>query len=160
MSLPRFHLELHLPYFTLQPESILDSASTRMRSDLRRKSMDLSFLQESMENVPSENLMVAYETHVSVVLFGSAERQWTAYCFEDCHSEDEELANSVRQPQCPTVHMDPILNGTRDADVAVWDPRMYFILVCDVRFSQACHHWETVVILVEKCLNRYVSSVL
>lgn len=97
MSLPRFHLELHLPYFTLQPRSILDSSFRSTQSDLHRKWMDLSFLQESMPVALPDGMMVAYETHVSVVIFGSAERHWTAYCFEDSHSEDEELANSVRQ---------------------------------------------------------------
>lgn len=102
--------------------------------------------------------MVAYETHVTVVLFGSAEHQWTAYCFEDCHSEDEELANIVRAtPQDPTVNMDPLSNSTLDADSPFWDPRTYFMLVCVSRFTQMCHHWEALMLMVEKCLSQYVS---
>ncbi|GAM35746.1 hypothetical protein TCE0_017f04308 [Talaromyces pinophilus] len=79
---PIFHLEIHLPYFSLRkapPER------HSQKADNGRNWTDLSFLKPKKDDLQHYGL---YEAHTSVVIVGSDNHRWDGYCFTFDDEED------------------------------------------------------------------------
>ena len=134
-------MEFHLPYYALR-QSDLPTPDPR---NLRRYGRFLT--KRTVEGV-SEFL---YEAQISVLVTGTDEWFWTAYCCADTFFGSEETMQFYynRRIDAPT-------GGLKSKIYPVWNPREYFLLVLSRRFRQVTTEWANVLNALEGRLQYHV----
>jgi hypothetical protein len=101
-----------------------------------------------------------FEARFSVVICGSQEGRWTAYAFDDTEFDGEDLYEKM-MGNCQPFHADPIASciwgDDVNADIPIWNPREYFLIVVANRIARAANDWESLVGPVERSIREYVS---
>lgn len=103
-----------------------------------------------------------FESRFSVVTYGSSEKQWAVYAFDDTESDGDDLYEKMIGA-LPVLHVDPIVSclyGDEpvDANLPIWNPRRYFLLVVANRITRAADGWMNLMTTVERSIKYYVSS--
>jgi hypothetical protein len=95
------------------------------------------------------------EAHFSFVICGSDEARWVGWAFDNTEFDGEDLLDRISP--CPGFHADPIASdGETDAELPIWNPREYFLMIIESRIAQAQEEWEGLVIPVERSIRAYV----
>jgi hypothetical protein len=113
-----------------------------------------------------------HEAQISFVLCGSDHQRWVAYAFVDTDFEEDDVPDEIvpdeqiREVSVPLDDelgvakvpiWDPIaLDGGLDANLPIWDPRLYFLVILEIRMAQVLREWEFLVRTVERSISRYV----
>lgn len=96
-----------------------------------------------------------HEAQISFVVCGSDNRRWVGYAFVDTDSDGDDLADHNFPHE--GFHADPIASdGKLDANLPIWDPREYFLMIFEIRMAQVLKEWEYLVLTVERSIKRYV----
>jgi hypothetical protein len=120
--------------------------------------MDLSFLEAEPTKETDVKRHGMYEAHFSFVIYGSHEHRWAAYAFDDNDVDTEEVYDKIFP--CDGMHQDPIAsNNDTDAELPIWDPREYFLKILAPRVAGIADSWETLLRLIERRIEEYVSSI-
>jgi len=168
MPNPIFQLKLHLPYRALRrcrPQS-------KVSRKWQHKCANVTFLKRRPSGVTGQEIYRIYRAHISLVLSGSSDRRWVAYCFdddgfdgedddfeedEDDESEDDEsediLPHASQDDNCPFVE-DPLTQT--DANKPIWIAREYFVLAVQNQMARAVREWTYLVRWIERNINSYV----
>ncbi|KAH7083870.1 hypothetical protein FB567DRAFT_604960 [Paraphoma chrysanthemicola] len=169
-SIPHFQLELHVPYLTLRRSC---DENIKITTTQQQHRIDIEFPPQ-----PSiKSSFISYtitEAHHTVVISGTCDSHWVGFAFSDSSivrssEKDEEYAHGVREESVETVEEE--LEHT-DGDVfqtpncitmgrseTIWDPRLYFLMVCANRMGLVCNEYERMVSTIEKDLTRIISEV-
>jgi len=112
-----------------------------------------------METTKSEVYGI-YPTNISLTISGINDQQWVAYAFnnnafDDNDFDDEDLDDEL----CSSdgFHEDPIAsNGAVDANLPVWNPRIYFLIIFEIRMHRALNEWTFLVRWIERHIGAQV----
>lgn len=138
-----------MSYYALRTSSPKLSPTTPIKCKPDRGWTDLSFLTNDT-TAPLEGSPVGIrEAQVSLVICGSDEKRWVAYCFVDTGFDDEEEDGE-------DIHRaDRIADGNVDANRPIWNPREYFLLIVRIRMEQILKEWTDLVRYVETQFKEY-----
>ncbi|OCK74043.1 hypothetical protein K432DRAFT_311503 [Lepidopterella palustris CBS 459.81] len=151
-----FRLELHLPYFALRLSRHRGHSHKQEYSNPMREWTDLSFLKIWAPKSQAQTTYRMYEAHISFVIYGSDERRWVAYAFVDTAFNEANLENEEEFPH-GAIQEDPIAsNGKLDANLPVWNPREYFLMIFNIRIAQVLKESQYLVQAVERSIKQYV----
>lgn len=104
-----------------------------------------------METRKTRNDSFYFESQISFLLTGVDEWQWTAYCCVDT------FFGSAKDPEWyMTKQLDGLSGVEQLANLPIWNPREYFLLVCSSRLSQVTMEWSNVVLKLQSRLDEYV----
>jgi hypothetical protein len=142
-----FQLEIHLPCFALR-FTPLEELKGRKRKAVHTDWMDLSFLEEDAE----EGIIGIHLAHFSLVVCGTDNLRWTAYALET-KSFDPDRGDEFR---IPDRRSDEISMGQLDADKTIWDPREYFLNICQIRVEHMVKETRDLVGVIEASYKRRV----
>lgn len=94
----------------------------------------------------------------SLMIVGTNDLHWTAYCFDDRDPDDELDEDDFTYN---SVQVDPIVSqygdNIIDANTPIRDPRAYFLRVWSRRTATVLAQWENLVWLTETGINSQVS---
>ena len=136
-------MHFHLPYFALRQSKapLKDRRGLRGHGILPTGSLSL--------NMPE----YLYEAQTSLLITGTNEWLWTAYCCTETYFGSENtkqyyLENGLDAPS----------GGDRPTSIPVWNPREYFLSILCRRFKQVTKEWINLVETLEKRLGAQVST--
>lgn len=143
-------MEFHLPYYVLRhsSEASVDDRIYRIRGK-RRSLRRFSQLPTSLSDPQTKEFI--YEAQISFLISGFDEWFWKAYCFVDTFFFSENSLQSYHEQG-----LDAASGGERYADLPVWNPREYFLLVLARRFRQVTKEWSVLVNTLDARLEIYV----
>jgi hypothetical protein len=119
-----------------------------------RQWTDLTFLNIQPPRSQDQKQYGIHEAQISFVICGSDNRRWVGYGFVDTEFDRENLAD--HDLSYVGKHEDPIAFGELDANLPIWDPREYFLMVLQIRMAQVLKEWECLIRTVERSINQYV----
>ncbi|KAH6138817.1 hypothetical protein HBI55_126120 [Parastagonospora nodorum] len=144
-GLPIYQLQFHLPHFVLRRKK---QSSKKYTAKLQRARTDLSFLAQVSQSSFSQEPLELVQAQISVVLCGTSETRYTAYCFEDNdHDEDREMGDYEFSED--GFQADQITRGEINANEPIWNPREYFLVTLLEKFKQVVGEWARVVQVIE-----------
>ena len=150
-AFPTFQLELHLPYFALRTGHPQRKLNRRQNNQW----IDLSFLQTEAQKWQGQKTYGIHQAHISLVIHGLNNRRWVTYTFDNNSFDDKDLEDQTDPYE--GFQEDPIAsNGGVDANLPIWDPREYFLLMFKTRMSQVLMEWRNLVLWIERCIEGYV----
>jgi hypothetical protein len=115
----------------------------------------LSFLKIQTPNSQDRRKYGIYEAQISFVICGPDETRWVAYAFVDTDFGGEDMGDEPSS--CDGIGWDPIATeGKLDANLPIWDPREYFLIIFEIRIAQVRKEWEYLVRTVERSIKRHV----
>lgn len=97
-----------------------------------------------------------FEANFSFIICGVDDRRWTAYAFDDTLLNVEELLRT--EDSSGGMVCDPISLGCLDAELPIWDPRVYFLKVLQLRLGEAAASWESLIRSVERSIWKHVRA--
>ncbi|OCK76085.1 hypothetical protein K432DRAFT_307150 [Lepidopterella palustris CBS 459.81] len=155
---PIFQMELHIPYFALRE---YPSPTKDRRQEVAagkrppRQWTDLSFLNIQTPKFQDKRKYGTCKARFSLIICGSDHRRWVGYAFVDRDFDSEELEEDDFSYE--GIQEDPIAsNGELDANLPIWDPREYFLMIFDIQMAKVLKEWENLVRAVERCINEHV----
>jgi len=176
-----FSMQFHLPFFVWKRHRGICTDS-RKKSDgtALRRSIDLSILGGG--GLPSDQggrKDCLYESQVSFLVAGHSNSAWAGYCFIDTffhavEGDDESESGDAEYNETDmdsveyyndvewdngTLNLDPITAGHFDADMPIWNPREYFLVVLRVRLRQVEEHWQNVAYSLRRKIERDVRDI-
>lgn len=144
-----FQLNLHLSCFLLR-ETPPEDLSRREGEDKYSEWMDLSFL---IEDAGKETISM-HLAHFSLTICGTDNSHWTAFALETKNFNfdpgDQDFPSGLRY--------DKISMGQLDVDQPLWDPRAYFLNICQIRANHMLEEAEQLVVTIEEYFMRQKSS--
>lgn len=156
-----FQMEFHLPYFVVRKCPLDRSGDEKKflgkanaKSGRRSRWSDASFLRlESIDSAEpdeqrSNQTWGLYECHISVLITGRDNWQWTAYSFADTDSD--------RQRYEYTDGFDP--NLELDASNPIWKPREYFLKALQINLKEVREEWEYLIFKLECSIEDHVGA--
>ncbi|KAF1971522.1 hypothetical protein BU23DRAFT_184433 [Bimuria novae-zelandiae CBS 107.79] len=166
-----FQFECHLPYPALRKRG--SSTARNALPDIRsRKSWsDLSFLHLSTDSPDEDGDYIICELHSSFFLSGWDESKWAAYGFTNADLDDEEDGEEDeatlddeegKEGDYDVYETDGTLEdhlasdgkeGVVPQEHPVWDPRLYFLQVTDLRLRTVRKEWTYLVLKVSKSVK-------
>ncbi|KAJ9612908.1 hypothetical protein H2200_002849 [Cladophialophora chaetospira] len=153
-----FRLSFHIPFFTLTSSQTRLDDQREVRGSPLRHTEDISFLSGSSG---TEARRLLHEGHITCVIAGLDDEDWTAYLFIDTYFDGEDGENALAYQRNDTEHgmnEDPLTCGNHDADNPVCNPRRYFLDVLYYRLLQVKEEWQKVVEEVEVSFGQYERS--
>ncbi|CVL13850.1 uncharacterized protein FPRN_12044 [Fusarium proliferatum] len=161
-----FSFTFHLPSFVLKRQK----ARTRRRDDPRKKrngrpwreSRPLSFLSKPIE-IESESASVdtLHEVHYSLMICGYNRSVWTTYSLVDTYfyDKDEDHEDTVEfyrtHEDSEVSEWDPALIGEKEVWTKCPDPREYFLMILDKRFTQIYEEFFKIIDFVQDKMSDY-----
>jgi hypothetical protein len=153
-----FRLEFHLAHPILREAKDEPATTTPQAAGATQTHMaDLSFLdpRSSSRNTPKFTIQQA---HISVVVCGWSDTQWTGYAFSKTGLEDEEAQEYDEDEPKPDLFAadrddDYIIDSERPA----WDARKYWLKIVGIRCQLILNDWIYLVHTVEERVNALVS---
>lgn len=136
----KFTMTFHLSYVVLRDGKTLADPRQLRQSYSMIKSLDGVF----------DNLFY-YDAQISVLVTGTSNQQWNAYCFIDTFFGSEQSAEEYCAQQ-----QDGPSGGARHENQPCWDPREYFLLVLSQRFRQTSREWGNFFTVLMDRLDAYV----
>lgn len=123
-----------------------------------RERIDLSFLVKNLPAFAVKETPVIEQAQISVVLCGTTERRYTVYSFEDNDvDEDREMGDDEFSED--GVQVDQVVKGDIvDANLPLWNPREYFMVVLFERVKQVNLEWANVVQIIESAFNNFCAN--
>ncbi|KAF5646366.1 transcription factor SEF1 [Fusarium sp. NRRL 52700] len=97
------------------------------------------YLKLGADNEPQVHI---YETQVSCLVAGIDEDSWVAYQFVDTYYQGKK---PLAQDEQHGVKPDPLTGGLFDANLPIWTPREYFLIVYECRLKQVRHAMHNLV---------------
>lgn len=148
-----FGLEFHLQFYVWCEggPQFRDFRKKRNGKPLRQ-SRQPYYLKLGDENEPQVHI---YETQVSCLIAGIDEDSWVAYQFVDTYYQGEK---PLAQDEEHGVKPDPLTGGLFDANLPIWTPREYFLIVYECRLKQVRHAMHNLVARLFLRLEPYVSG--
>jgi hypothetical protein len=135
-----FQLAFHLPYYVWRSsQKPCEDHRQYANGDPLRHSRDVSFL--NWKTCGSSGVL--YEAQISIVVAGSDEWRWIAYCFVDTYFDaDKEVRETVLSYHDDSqadlgMSVDPFTRGQTDLNKPISNPREYFLMVVRFRINQA-----------------------
>jgi hypothetical protein len=103
-----------------------------------------------------------HRAHISFVIHGFDEWNWTAWAFEDTdhelpESDDLAVDAEVGDDEAVLIE-DPIACGLLDANDPIWRPREYFTKVLEIRIKKVREEWDALVHMLQHDRNENVRS--
>ncbi|EWG50128.1 hypothetical protein FVEG_09447 [Fusarium verticillioides 7600] len=135
-----FGLEFHLQFYVWCEggPQFHDSRKKRNGKPLRQ-SRQPYYLKFGYGNEPQVHI---YETQVSCLIAGIDEDSWVAYQFVDTYYQG---TKPLAQDEEHGVKPDPLTGGLFDANLPIWTPREYFLIVYECRLKQVRHAMHNLV---------------
>ncbi|KAJ4083954.1 hypothetical protein NW769_014537 [Fusarium oxysporum] len=135
-----FGLEFHLQFYVWCEggPQFRDFRKKRNGKPLRQ-SRQPYYLKLDDENEPQVHV---YETQVSCLIAGIDEDSWVAYQFVDTYYQGDK---PLEQGEEHGVKPDPLTGGLFDANLPIWTPREYFLIVYECRLKQVRHAMHNLV---------------
>ena len=93
-----------------------------------------------------------HQSHISFVMYGLSDRRWVAYAFDKNTFDDKDLEDDIYPYE--KFQEDPIAKV--DADLPIWDPREYFLLIFKTRMYQVLKEWRNLIRGLERSIEGYV----
>lgn len=126
-----------------------------------RERLDMSFLVKILQPFFGEETPVLEQAQISVVLCGTSERRYTVYCFEDNDlDEDREMGDDEFSEE--GVQVDQVVKGDTenvvDANLPMWNPREYFLVILFERVKQINVEWAQIVQIIDTAFNKFFAS--
>ncbi|KAF4341541.1 hypothetical protein FBEOM_4443 [Fusarium beomiforme] len=148
-----FALEFHLQFFVWCEggKQFRDPRKKRNGRPLRQ-SRQLNYLTLSDKNEPRVNI---YEAQVSCLITGIDEDSWVAYQFADTYYQGNKPLEQVEEYG---VKPDPLTAGLFDANLPIWTPREYFLIVYECRLKQVRHAMHNLVARLVLRLEPYTQD--
>ncbi|CVL07385.1 uncharacterized protein FMAN_14329 [Fusarium mangiferae] len=162
-----FSFTFHLPSFVLKRQK----PRARRREDPRKKrngrpwreSRPLSFLSKPIE-IKSEFASVdtLHEVHYSLMICGYNRSVWTTYSlvdtyFYDSDEDHEDTVEFYRTHEDSEVsEWDPALIGDKEVWTKCPDPREYFLMILDKRFTQIYEEFFKIIDFVQDKMSDYL----
>jgi hypothetical protein len=105
----------------------------------------LSFLDRQTNNSQEKRVATLYESQFSLTICGPEDSRWVAYGFVDRVSDDESDDEESPPPYGQDLLLDPISDGHLDVNRPIWDPRIYFLRIFQIRIRKIKKEWENVI---------------
>ncbi|KAF2194379.1 hypothetical protein K469DRAFT_126254 [Zopfia rhizophila CBS 207.26] len=154
-----FQLEFQVPYFALRPLPSPKDGSQRVpNGKLRRRWIDISFLEAQSPYPGDEQRYGLAETQFSLLICGSDDWRWVAYSFEDTYFDEIEEEEDLYDGCDPyeRFFIDPIASDDHtDANKPIWNPRAYYLAICKARSAQVLLEWQNIRAKVERNIKRH-----
>jgi hypothetical protein len=132
-----FRLTFDIPYFALRRSRPEQDYPERKKRE-HRGWMNVSFLDADPAE-PDEVVWGIHLAHISVSVSGIHNSNWTGYCFDDRHfDEDGEIG---KDEQTADHQSDQIARGELSAKDVIGDPREYYLRVFHIRMRQVRKEW-------------------
>ena len=147
-------MEFHIPYFALRTSPPARSQRTARKTTPPRQWIDLEFLQIEPQDSQNPRHYGIHEAQISFALCGPDDGRWVGYAFVDTEFDGEDLTEDNFSYE--GIHEDPIALDKMDANLPIWDPREYFLMIVEIRMAQVMKEWEYLVRTVERSITRYV----
>ncbi|KAF2034765.1 hypothetical protein EK21DRAFT_107892 [Setomelanomma holmii] len=144
-----FCLELHLAYLILrEPETGPDATTDQTLGD--RESFErLSFLMDD-PSADTATVPKIYQAHISVVICGWTNTQWTGYAFANTGLEPESFEEyGEDEPKHDLFAADRSEDYVKDTDPPTWDARKYWLEIVGIRCQLVLREWQYLVNTVE-----------
>lgn len=130
-----------------------------------RGSEPIYLLTRDKNNRAGQEKYHLHEAHMSCVVYGSDEWQWTAWAFEDTEHEPEDdndvdiSATIAGDELCQDINEDPIIIG-HHANKPIWKPRQYFLKAFETRIKKVGEEWGNLDRKLEVDQREYVCLLL
>jgi hypothetical protein len=146
----KFAMTFHLSYVVIRDGETRDGKTRdgKTRADPRRLRQSYSMIKPL--DGDSDNLLY-HDAQTSVLITGTSNRYWNAYCFIDTFFGSELSAEQYCAQQ-----QDGPSGGARPENQPCWDPREYFLLVLSQRFRQTSREWGNFFTVLMYRLDAYV----
>ncbi|PVH77592.1 hypothetical protein DL98DRAFT_266334 [Cadophora sp. DSE1049] len=155
-----FTLEFHIPYYVLRNNQIpRRDARKKPNGEPLRQFWELPFLSmpTNSKPTPTDERYYLYEAMTSVGVTGNDHWIWAAYAFVDTYYDARESVDSYHQMKgWRQGRADPLAAGKIDADQPLWDPRMYFLKVVEIRTELVLMEWSQIMNKIEREVQQYV----
>jgi hypothetical protein len=121
---------------------------------------DLSFLDLQIPSTSgTKRTHGILKSHISIVIIGSDPTQWAGFCFIDDDDEEAGLEEAVSSnpDDLQQFSQDPIAgdeNIVVDADLPIFDPRVYFVMVVQRRIAKIHSSWRFIVDYIEQAIDQ------
>jgi hypothetical protein len=153
-----FRLEFHLAHPILREAQDESATTTSQAVDATKTSMaDLSFLdpRSSSRNTPRYTI---HQAHISVVVCGWSDTQWTGYAFSKTGLEDEEAQEyDEHEPKPDLFAADRDDDYVKDSEIPTWDARTYWLQIVGIRCQLILKEWMYLLHTVEERVLALVS---
>jgi hypothetical protein len=145
-----FHLEFHLPYFTLR--------KSEPPKDVGSKTMAIRPLLKSHATTTQDEIRYAIDrAQFSFTICGTDHSRWVGYAFVKNDYEDELEDEDDVNASSDLWRENPITLGNADTKKPIWDPRAYFLVVLRIRTAKVLGEWEYLVRNIQQAVDGYVS---
>ncbi|KLO83363.1 Uncharacterized protein LW93_15033 [Fusarium fujikuroi] len=135
-----FGLEFHLQFYVwCEGGPQFPDLRKKRNGKPLRQSRQPYYLKFGDANEPQVHI---YETQVSCLIAGIDEDSWVAYQFVDTYYQGNA---SLAQDEENGVKPDPLTGGLFDANLPIWTPREYFLIVYECRLKQVRHAMHNLV---------------
>lgn len=150
-----FRLEFHLAYLILREDGCKPNAATS-----RHTSNDLSFLDPVNPSGNSSTYKIR-QAHISVVLCGWSNTQWTGYAFANTGLDAQPaLGHDEDEPNMDYFAADRDDDHIKDADMPTWDARRYWLQIVAVRCQLILKEWLYLVRTIQERTQQWVTLIL
>ena len=146
-TFPCFRLDLHLAYFTLQDDA--SRLASRHLKGPPRRFYDITFLG-AIANGGGEVPTSIVQTHLALMVCGTSDRTWNAYCFQDEYKEPSRLDDLAING----LGMDPFADGDKEAAVTTLNPRQFWAVNANILLGKVHNEWQELVCLIEEAIDR------
>lgn len=146
-----FGLEFHLQFYVwCEGGPQFPDLRKKRNGKPLRQSRQPHYLKLGDANEPQVHI---YETQVSCLIAGIDEDSWVAYQFVDTYYQGKK---PLEQAEENGVKPDPLTGGLFDANLPIWTPREYFLIVYECRLKQVRHAMHNLVARLLLRLEPYV----
>ena len=111
-----------------------------------------------------------YDSRMTLVICGGDDSRWVAYGLDDAYYDDDEAdddgSNEEKDEDDVEDEPDPYLgfrgdpiaskDDQLDSNKPLWNPRLYFLSICNIRMAQIRNEWQN---LLRELELRITSSV-
>lgn len=140
----KFAITFHLSYVVLR--------IGKTHADARQIRQSYSMIK-SLDGVFDD--LFYHDAQTSVLVTGTGDWHWNAYCFIDTFFGSEQSAEEYCAQQ-----LDGPSGGARHENHPCWDPRKYFLLVLSQRFRQTSREWGNFFTVLMDRLDAYVCTLI
>jgi hypothetical protein len=145
-----FCLEFHLAHLILREVKESPDSTTDQPVEARNAVADLSFLATSPPSEDSPNYAI-YQAHISVVICGWTNTNWTGYAFVNTGLKEEPYQEFAEDEQKHDLFAaDKEEDFASDADLPIWDARRYWLRIVSIRCQLVVREWNYLVNTVEE----------
>jgi hypothetical protein len=154
-----FRLEFHLAHPILREVKGTPPVITTSHivDGSRTAIADLSFLTPRASSGSTVQYMI-YQAHISVVICGWSNTQWTGYAFTKTGLQDEAAQEyDEGEPNPDLFAADRDDDYVKDADYPTWDARTYWLQIVAIRCQLILKEWTYLVHTIEERVHALVS---